>query len=133
MHDPVFEGDLIAADSDVKSIEIRAAEEGGIMSTLFLWLAFALIFYMIYRYSDTIAAHLKRMLSSNPEDDEMLALKLSGGDEEEGESIKEKIKDFAKASKNKIKKTLTKGQEALSAAAESVQNAAADAGYSRGR
>ena len=48
---------------------------------------------------------------------------MSGGDDHSAvqESIGSRIKDFAEASKQTIKKTLHKGKETLKGAAESVQ------------
>ncbi len=56
----------------------------------------------------------------------MMAQKLSGGDDNSAvtESIGSRIKDFASASKETLKKTLHKGKATLKGAAETVQKKA---------
>mmetsp|Transcript_16359 Transcript_16359/g.22111 ORF Transcript_16359/g.22111 Transcript_16359/m.22111 type:complete len:120 (+) Transcript_16359:170-529(+) len=116
------------ADDGLMSVEVKAAEDGT-LNTVFFWVALAVIIFMLGRYSDTIESSVRRIFSSGDED-EIQALKLSGGDEnsnESADSLGDKIKGFAKASKDKIKKTLSRGRDTIKGAAESMHSAAAEA------
>ncbi len=52
------------------------------MNTVAFWLFLIAVIFMVGRYSDTIMSNVRRLFASNAEEeDELRALKLSGGDE----------------------------------------------------
>ncbi len=52
------------------------------MNTVAFWLFLIAVIFMVGRYSDTIMSNVRRLFASNADEDELRALKLSGGDDE---------------------------------------------------
>ena len=118
-------GFLQDAEADVKTIVISASAdpEDDMLRTLAFWFVVIAIIFAVGRYSDTLYNSARRFFAgTSAEDEEIRALKLSGGNEHSdvSESIGEKIRDFAKASSETIKKTLSRGRDTINAAAGSM-------------
>ena len=135
---PEIEDDFLKnADEGVKTITVSAVanSDEGLLGTFFFWFAAVTIVFMLGRYSDAICYNVRRFLSgTTAEDEEIQALKLSGGTDNSDVhfSLGEKIRDFAEASSESIKNTLSRGRDKFSAAAESMHNAS-DSRQRRGR
>ena len=112
------------ANADVKTVLVNTAEpEDGLMSTLLFWFAIIAIIFLIGRYSDTLCRSARRLIyGTSAEDEEIQAQKLSGGDDnsEVSGTLGDKLRDFAHASSETIRKTLSKGRDTFQAATESI-------------
>lgn len=111
----------------MKSVVVSSVDpEDDMLHTLLFWFAIIAIVFLIGRYSDTLCNSARRFISgTSAEDEEIRALKLSGGNENSdmNDSLGEKLRDFAHASKETIKNTFSRGRETFNAATESMQGA----------
>lgn len=104
----------------------NSVDSDDLFYTLFFWVLFVAVVFTVGRYSDQIAACFRRILGVAEDGEQQSMQKLSGGGENSSipDSLGQKIREIASVSTETLKKTLSKGKDAISEAASTISSAA---------